>query len=84
MDVSLTRSSPRVAPRSVIRAAPISATIASSVSASDSTAAVRFASPIVRKRTFLRSECSPSRFGVNSLTMYSIPSRLMTSRSSAK
>ena len=40
MEVSLVLSSPRVAPRSVIRTLAISSTIFATVSASDSTAAV--------------------------------------------
>src|SRR5699024_11965065 len=48
MAASLTRSSPRVAPRSVSLVAAISSMIFSVVSASDATAAVSVASPTVR------------------------------------
>lgn len=48
MAASLTRSSPRVAPRSVIRVAATSSMTFSTVSASERTAAVQDASPTVR------------------------------------
>ena len=48
MAASLTLSSPRVAPRSVIRVTAISAMTCSTVVAPDRTAAVRLASPTVR------------------------------------
>lgn len=48
MAASLTRSSPRVAPRSVIRVAATSSITLSTVSAGELTAAVQEASPTVR------------------------------------
>ena len=48
MAASLTLSSPRVAPRSVMRVTAISAMTSSTVVACERTAAVRFASPTVR------------------------------------
>jgi hypothetical protein len=61
MAASLNLSSPRVAPRSVIRVAATSVMIFATVSASLSTAAVSDASPTVRYRTRRTDVVSPSR-----------------------
>ena len=61
MAASENLSSPRVAPRSVIRVAATSAITLSIVSASDLTAAVQDASPTVRYRTCSTNGSSPER-----------------------
>ena len=60
MAASVTRSSARVAPRSVIRVAATSTTTSSAVAADDSTAPVMVASPTVRYRTVATKDSSSS------------------------
>ena len=81
MAASLTRSSARVAPRSVTRVAATSSMICSTVAAVDSTAPVQDVSPTVRKRT-----CGLEGLLLRSITVTwgptasSMPSRRNTSR----
>ena len=80
MAASENRSSPRVAPRSVSFATEISSMISSTVDAVLSTHPVSVRSPTVRKRTVRSDAVSPSRHGLCSLSLSSMPSRSNTRR----
>ena len=84
MAASESRSSARVAPRSVSREAVTSAMTSSIVVAVDSTAPVQEPSPTVRYRTVLRSSVSAPRGPPHGPSASHIPSRRNTSRWWAK
>jgi hypothetical protein len=69
-----------VAPRSVSRAIAISSMTSGIVDAVDSTQPVSVRSPTVRNRTVRSWTVSPSRVGLKSLSVSSIPSRSNTRR----